>query len=289
MSLHRISAPWGIAAALIGATLWGVSMAQEPHPGGRPEGGHAEGAHPGALPPGRPAAAPAARGAPPAAVHYDGRGQALDARYNHGRYYAPVGAVARTLPGEYRAYYHGGAPYYFSGGVWYAPRGPGFVVVTPPIGLGIAVLPPYYSTLWIGGVPYYYADNVYYTAAPDQSGYVVAPPPAAPPPDDGSQGAPPPDGSADPNAAGAQGAGSYSQAPPQAQSPSDFIIYPKQGQSKDQQAADQYECHNWAKGQTGFDPTQPNGGLAAGDADRAHSNYDRAMAACLQGRGYQVN
>ena len=81
----------------------------------------------------------------------------------------------------------------------------------------------------------------------------------------------------------------YAPPPPQAQSPSDFIIYPKQGQSKDQQAADQYECNNWAKGQTGFDPTQPNGGVAAGEADRAHSNYDRAMAACLQGRGYQVN
>jgi hypothetical protein len=205
----------------------------------------------------------------------------LDSRYNHGRYYAPVGTVARALPGEYRAYYHGGAPYYFSGGVWYAPRGPGFVVVTPPIGLSIAVLPPYYSTLWVGGVPYYYADNVYYTAAPDQSGYMVAPAP-----DDGGQGAPPPDGGGDPNA---QGGGSYAQAAPQAQAGSDFIIYPKQGQSKDQQAADQYECHNWARGQTGFDPTQPGGGVAGGDADRAHSNYDRAMAACLQGRGYQVN
>jgi hypothetical protein len=152
------------------------------------------------------------------------------------------------------------------------------LVVTPPIGLTIAVLPLYYSTVWVGGVPYYYADNVYYTAAPDQNGYVVAPPP-----DDGGQGAPPPDGSADPNA---PGGGSYAQGAPQG---ADLIIYPKQGQSKDQQAADQYECHNWAKGQTGFDPTQPNGGLAAGDADRAHSNYDRAMAACLQGRGYQVN
>jgi hypothetical protein len=192
-----------------------------------------------------------------------------------------VGTVTRGLPGEYRAYYHGGAPYYFSGGVWYAPRGPGFVVVTPPIGLSIAVLPPYYSTLWIGGVPYYYADNVYYTAAPDQSGYVVATPP-----DDGGQGAPPPDGTADP---GTQDGGSYAPAAPQTQATADFIIYPKQGQSKDQQAADQYECNNWAKGQTGFDPTQPNGGVAAGDADRARSNYDRAMAACLQGRGYQVN
>ena len=182
--------------------------------------------------------------------------------------------------GRYRAYYHRGAPYYFSGGVWYAPRGPGFVVVTPPIGLGIAVLPPYYSTVWIGGVPYYYADNVYYTAAPDQSGYVVAAPART-----AGRARRLPTAVADPNAA--RGGSPDSCAAGQA--PSDFIIYPKQGQSKDQQAADQYECHNWAKGQTGFDPTQPNGGVAAGDADRAHSNYDRAMAACLQGRGYQVN
>jgi hypothetical protein len=296
MSSYRISASLALAAALIGATLGSVSMAQESHSGGRPEGGHQESAHPGAPAPhapaqpayhGAPPAAPAYHGAPPPAAHYDGRGQVLDSRYNHGRYYAPVGTVAHTLPGEYRAYYHHGAPYYFSGGVWYAPRGPGFVVITPPIGLGIAVLPPYYSTLWVGGVPYYYADNVYYTAAPDQGGYVVA----SPPDDGGGQGAPPPDGGGDPNASGDA---AYAQPPPQAQPPqaqppSDFIIYPKQGQSKDQQAADQYECHNWAKGQTGFDPTQQNGGVAGGDADRAHSNYDRAMAACLQGRGYQVN
>lgn len=215
-----------------------------------------------------------AAGRGPGPAHYDGRGQRLDARYNHGRYYAPVGTVARTLPGDYRAYYHHGSPYYFSGGVWYAPRGAGFVVVTPPFGLVVAALPPYYSTVWIGGVPYYYADNVYYTWQPDQNGYVVAAPP-----DDGAPGAAGPDGSADPNA--------QAQAP--AQAPSDFIIYPKQGQSKDQQAADEYECHNWAKGQTGFDPTQPNGGMDPADADRAHSNYDRAMSACLQGRNYQVN
>jgi len=67
----------------------------------------------------------------------------------------------------------------------------------------------------------------------------------------------------------------------------DLIIYPKNGQSKEQQAADQFECHNWAKGQTGFDPTQPGGGAPGADVNR--SNYNRAMAACLQARGYQVN
>jgi hypothetical protein len=243
-----------MAATLCGG-WWNLSSAEEPHVQG----------HPSAP---RPAMHPAA----PARAPIDGRGQVLDSRYNHGRYYAPVGTVARTLPPEYRPYYHHGAPYYFGGGVWYAPRGPGFVVVTPPVGLVISVLPPYYSTVWMGGVPYYYADSVYYTAQPDQSGYVVA----SPPPDAGAP-APPDAGDGNPPAAAPQTA------------PMDFIIYPKNGQSKDQQAADEYECHNWARGQSGFDPTQADGGVAGGDADRAHSYYDRAMSACLQGRAYQVN
>jgi len=150
--------------------------------------------------------------------------------------------------------------------VWYAPRGDGFVVVAAPVGVVISVLPPYYSTVWVGGVPFYYADNVYYSWQPDQNGYAVVDPP-----DNADQSSPPPGG--DPGA-GAQ---------------SDLIIYPKNGQTKDQQAADEYECHNWARSQTGFDPTQPGGGVAAGDADRSRNNYDRAMSACLQGRGYQVN
>jgi hypothetical protein len=256
------------AAVLIAATLcsgwWNLSSAEEPH---------AQGGRPSAPRPAMRPAAPAMRPASaPARSPVDGRGQVLDARYNHGRYYAPVGTVSRTLPADYRPYYHHGAPYYFSGGVWYAPRGPGFVVVTPPVGLVISVLPPYYSTVWMGGVPYYYADSVYYTAQPDQNGYVVASPPPA------DAGAPAPDG----------GDAGQPAAPPQS-APMDFIIYPKNGQSKDQQAADEYECHNWARGQSGFDPTQAEGGVADGDADRAHSNYDRAMSACLQGRGYQVN
>ena len=263
-----------IAAVLMAATLcggwWNLSSAEEPHAQGVRPGPQRPVARPPA--PARPSiAAPARPVAAPTRPSVDGRGQVLDARYNHGRYYAPVGTTARSLPPDYRPYYHRGAPYYFSGGVWYAPRGVGFVVVTPPVGLVISVLPPYYSTVWSGGVPYYYADNVYYTAQPDQNGYVVTSPPSdadSPPPDGTDAGEP--------------------AAPPQS-APMDLIIYPKNGQSKDQQAADEYECHNWARGQSGFDPTQADGGVAPGDADRAHSNYDRAMSACLQGRGYQVN
>jgi hypothetical protein len=187
-------------------------------------------------------------------------GQVLDGRYNHGRYYPPMGTVRPSLPEGYRPYYRGGDRYYFQGGIWYAPRGPGFVVVRPPRGLVISVLPPFYSTVWFGGIPYYYADNVYYSWQPDQNGYAVVDPP--------------------------DNADSPSQAPDNAQQ--DLIIYPKNGQSKDQQAADQFECHTWAKGQTGFDPTQPGGGQPGGSA-MSRSNYDRAMSACLQARGYQVN
>jgi hypothetical protein len=111
-------------------------------------------------------------------------------------------------------------------------------------------------------VPYYYADNVYYAWQPDQNGYAVVDPP-----ENADAPSPPPD---------------------TLQSPQDLIIYPRSGQSKEQQAADQFECHTWAKGQTGFDPTQPAGNTP-GSAATNRSNYDRAMSACLQARGYQVN
>jgi hypothetical protein len=143
-----------------------------------------------------------------------------------------------------------------------------------------------------------------------------------------------------------------------AQSSHQLYVYPLKKQSAAQQDRDRYECHRWAVGQTGFDPsatypddpsyldpqpyrpTQPHvlrgagrgaalgvvggaitgnagkgaaagaamGGLAGGfrrrdekrqyetqrrsDASSAQAkrqaNYTRAMAACLEGRGYSV-
>jgi hypothetical protein len=239
-------------ALLMGGVAAGPYAAADEHDRGR------EAPRPEARAEARPGMRPVAR-----APAFDGRGQVLDSRYNHGRYYPPAGTVRTALPDGYRPYYHGGDRYYFSGGIWYAPRGTGFVVIAPPPGLVISVLPPYYSTVWFGGMPYYYADNVYYTWQPDQNGYAVV----DPPPNADAPAAPP---------------------PPADSAQNDLMIYPKNGQTKEQQAADQYECNNWAKGQTGFDPTQPSGGVS-GNPDAARGNYDRAMAACLQGRGYQVN
>lgn len=36
------------------------------------------------------------------------------------------------------------------------------------------------------------------------------------------------------------------------------VIYPAKGQPPMQQDRDRYECHDWARGQSGYDPTQPN-------------------------------
>lgn len=40
------------------------------------------------------------------------------------------------------------------------------------------------------------------------------------------------------------------------------IIYPKKGQSQDQLKKDRFECYEWAKGQTGFDPMAASGAAA---------------------------
>jgi hypothetical protein len=178
-----------------------------------------------------------------------------DARYHHDRSYPVRGHVIGALPRDHRVVVHGGARYYFSGGVWYRPQGPRFAVIAPPIGLFVPFLPPYYSTVWLGGVPYYYANEVYY--AHRGNGYVVIEPPKE----------------------------EVSQTPPPADQ---MFIYPRMGQDEKQQADDRFACHQWAVNQTGFDPTQPPGGSPEPQKIEKRADYQRAMGACLEGRGYTV-
>jgi opacity protein-like surface antigen len=70
--------------------------------------------------------------------------------------------------------------------------------------------------------------------------------------------------------------------------PAGLSIYPKNGQSQEQQSADRYACHSWAVGQTGFDPTEPNSAASPSDLSKRRSDYRRAMSACLEARGYSV-
>jgi hypothetical protein len=213
------------------------------------------------------------RGGHGAAFPRDGHGYVLDNRYDHGHYYPSRGAVFHSLPEGYRAFtWRDGSRFYFYGGVWYAPGPGGFLVTRPPIGLFVPVLPPFYTTLWFGGVPYYYANDVYYGWDAAQNGYVVEnPPPGADNPQPG-----PPVG---PAMGGPAGAGPAAD---------DFYVYPRNGQSATQQAADRYECHAWSKNQTGYDPTQPNGGVPPGDNGARREQYRRAITACLEARGYSV-
>jgi hypothetical protein len=193
------------------------------------------------------------RGAPPAAHQH------MDARFSHNHAYYDRGYFVGNLPRDRLVFNRGPNRYFYAGGVWYAPRGAGFVVVGAPFGLFVPVLPPFYSTVWFGGVPYYYANDTYYNWDASQNGYVVAQPPA------------------DPTAGTTQ--------PPQSD---DLFIYPQNGQTQDQQSSDKYECHKWANQQTGYDPTQSGGGVSADQADARRADYQRAMRACLEGRGYSV-
>jgi hypothetical protein len=63
--------------------------------------------------------------------------------------------------------------------------------------------------------------------------------------------------------------------------------YPRNGQSPDQQARDQYDCYAFAVAQSGFDPLRP-GNAAASSGVAAEIEFARARAACYESRGYAV-
>jgi hypothetical protein len=194
----------------------------------------------------------------------------MDARFAHNHYYPNRGAYVAGLPGRPYAFERPGGRFFYSGGVWYAPYGPRFVVVGAPVGVFVPVLPPFYNTIWFGGVPYYYANDTYYVWSQEQSGYEVVAPPGDP---------------NDPNDPDAAASAPPQPPPPQGDS---LYVYPQQGQSAEQQASDQYDCHRWSSSQTGFDPTQSSGGVPPDQLGARRADYQRAMVACLQGRGYSA-
>jgi len=186
------------------------------------------------------------------------RGYVLDRKYQHDHYYPPRGYVTPRLPSAYRVLVHNRARYYYHSGVWYRRSTTGFIVVLPPIGVAIPVLPPFYTVLWVGGVPYYYANGIYYVWYPAQQAYVVT----SPPPESAVSDKP--------------------------EEPEKLFIYPKQGQSEKQQAEDRYQCHQWAVDQSGYDPTRVGGSVPEEEYFNKRADYQRAMKACLEARGYSV-
>jgi hypothetical protein len=258
-----------LAAGVLGSIFAGAlpALAQS-HGGGHAGGGHAAVGHAGA-------AAHFSGGGHYAGGHaYGGAGTGhIAAAYHggaafHGGY---QGRAGYGYPGHYGGYGYGhgystGA--YWRGGYWnggYWPRayyGLGFSWFLP-------VLPLAYATYWWGGLPYYYANDVYYTYDPNYQGYIATDPPpvanssgaatssdSSAPPADNAQSAPGPNGPID-------GA------------PAQIFMYPKNGQSAEQTATDRAECQKWATDQ-------------AGSVAQNGANYNRAMVACVEGRGYSA-
>ena len=76
--------------------------------------------------------------------------------------------------------------------------------------------------------------------------------------------------------------------PPAVRSDS-LTITSRNGQTEKQQWADRYECHKWAKDQSGFDPTLRAPPQMSSEEINSHRDqYRRAFSACLEGRGYSV-
>lgn len=153
------------------------------------------------------------------------------------RYYYGARSWSRSSIG----YAWSGYPHYWNGGYWrgaYWPR----VYYRVGFPLFLYTLPAFYATYWYDGIPYYYADDAYYVWNREDGRYVATDPPPV-----------------------ADSAGDTSS------SSNELFIYPRNGQSTEQQALDKRECRQWADEQT--------------DSDSA-SDHQRAMIACLDGRGY---
>lgn len=178
----------------------------------------------------------------------------LDSAHNHSRTYPSTGVRVQALPTRMPPLVWGGANYWFWSGVWYAPVASGYVVVRPPYGIVVTDLPAFRTVVVIGGLTYFYLNGVYYRER-SEGGYEVVPSPVA-------------------------GVGTTTGAPGR------LYVYPKQGQSPEVQATDEYDCHRWAASQSGFDPVPAATGQSADVTRRA--DYIRAQTACLEGRGYTV-
>jgi hypothetical protein len=62
-----------------------------------------------------------------------------------------------------------------------------------------------------------------------------------------------------------------------------LYAYPQRGQTAEQVSRDRAECHEWAAGQSDFDPL-----TAKREKTADLANYDRAFTACMEARNYSV-
>lgn len=172
-----------------------------------------------------------------------------------GPQHRPGYVIDRFPDRNYRVPYRG-QDYFFSGGYWYRPQGPRYVVVTPPYGIRVHYLPDYAREVWVGGSLLFLAAGAYYAYEQSTQQYVVVQPPTQVP-----SPAPTPQGNG------------Y-----------DVVAYPANGQSPAQVQQDGYDCYRWAVQQSGFDPRT----VTYAPDPAVVQTYRQAQGNCLGSRGYQV-
>jgi len=195
--------------------------------------------------------------------HWDGRPDGHGNGWGPGPQYRP-GHVIDRVPSDYSRVPYRGQDYYYSGGYWYRPDGPRYVVVTPPYGARVRSLPSYSQEVVIGSSLFFLAAGTYYMYQNDTQEYIVTTPPQP------------------------VQSGGYAQpiAQPIGQgSPYDPVAYPANGQTPEQIEQDRYDCYRWSVEQSSFDPANPG----YQPAPAMIQVYRRSMVACLMDRGYAIN
>ncbi|EXF95206.1 hypothetical protein HK44_026640 [Pseudomonas fluorescens HK44] len=184
---------------------------------------------------------------------WSGRPEGHGNGWGEGPRYRPGQIIERFPERHDRVPYHG-QDYFYSGGYWYRPHGPRYVVVQPPRGIRVRYLPDYAQEVWIGGALMFLAAGAYYAYEESTQDYVVVEPPVGnPEPQPVSNG--------------------Y-----------DVVAYPINGQSPEQVTQDGYDCYRWAVQQSGFDPRT----VTYQPAPQVVQTYRQAEGNCLVSRGYQV-
>lgn len=189
--------------------------------------------------------------------------------WGSGPHYRPGYQIDR-IPGGYSRVPYRGQDYFYSGGYWYRPQGPRYIVVEPPRGVRVRQLPDYAQQVWLGSALFFLAAGTYYTYEQNTQEYVVAQPPENVEPVY-SPNQPPPL--------------QQQQQQQQQGDPYDIAAYPANGQGPEQVQQDRYDCYNYAVSQSNFNPST----ATYAPAPEVLGIYQQAMAGCLVGRGYTVN
>jgi hypothetical protein len=229
----------------------------------------------------------------------------------------PIGLVAPTLPLFSTVVTHGGETYLYANGTYYRPRPDlgGYEVANEPVdepsqaapealvggqlpgapATTQPAVPAATSAVITPGLPVPVAGSAAVTPATAQAatGSISTQATPVPPPTSASMtAATAPAASttsvpaATANSTAAPVALPAGTAPPGTQKGPKVFVYPKNGQSPDQQARDRYDCYRFAVAQSGFDPMRSNGGASPAPAGEMQSDYERAQSACFEARGY---